>query len=165
MQPKITVAVVVLTTLATLSCSRLQQNSSRFDADGTAHVQRVIPVPPTVRPEAQKWLASLADRKPGPDSLAAIRTATDDWRKKDSSEARSIYPVNVQETSVAGVRTDIITPITTPEPNQSRVLINLHGGGLHCCGRGMTRNWWFLRHCRMLSGITSSCPRRRKPCS
>jgi epsilon-lactone hydrolase len=81
MQRKITVAAVVLTTLATLSCSRLQQNSSRFDADGTAHVQRVIPVPPTVSPEAQKRLASLADRKPGPDSLAAIRTATDAGRE------------------------------------------------------------------------------------
>jgi epsilon-lactone hydrolase len=77
MQPKITVVAVVMTTLATLFCSRLRQNSASFDAYGTAHVQRVIPVPPTVSPEAQKWLASLADREPGPDSLAAIRTATD----------------------------------------------------------------------------------------
>jgi len=129
MRRKITTAAAVLMTLVMLSCSRLQQNSASFDADGTAHVRRVIPMPPTLSPKAQKWLASLADRKPGPDSLAAIRAATDDWRKKDSAEARSIYPVNVEETSIADVRTDIITPITTPAPNQNRVLINLHGGG------------------------------------
>ena len=129
MRRKITTAAAVLMTLVMLSCSRVQQNSASFDADGTAHVRRVIPMPPTLSPKAQKWLASLADRKPGPDSLAAIRAATDDWRKKDSAEARSIYPVNVEETSIADVRTDIITPITTPAPNQNRVLINLHGGG------------------------------------
>jgi len=129
MRRKITSAAAVLMTLVMLSCSRVKQNSASFDADGTAYVRRVIPMPPTLSPEAQKWLASLADRKPGPDSLAAIRAATDDWRKKDSAEARSIYPVNVEETSIADVRTDIITPITTPAPNQNRVLINLHGGG------------------------------------
>jgi len=129
MRRKITTAAAVLMTLVMLSCSRVQQNSASFEADGTAYVQRVIPMPPTLSPEAQKWLASLAGRKPGPDSLAAIRAATDDWRKKDSAEARSIYPVNVEETSIADVRTDIITPVTTPEPNQNRVLINLHGGG------------------------------------
>ncbi len=96
MRRKITTAAAVLMTLVMLSCSRVQQNSASFDADGTAHVRRVIPMPPTLSPKAQKWLASLADRKPGPDSLAAIRAATDDWRKKDSAEARSIYPVNVE---------------------------------------------------------------------
>jgi acetyl esterase/lipase len=30
---------------------------------------------------------------------------------------------------MAGVRTDIITPLAMPEANRSRVLINLHGGG------------------------------------
>ena len=29
------------------------------------------------------------------------------------------------------MRTDIITPITSPETNHSRVLINLHGGGFN----------------------------------
>ena len=42
---------------------------------------------------------------------------------------RRLYPVNVDETSTAGVRTDIITPLTMPEANRGRVLISLHGGG------------------------------------
>ena len=35
----------------------------------------------------------------------------------------------MQETSIAGVRTDVIIPLTMPEANRGRVLINLHGGG------------------------------------
>ena len=49
--------------------------------------------------------------------------------KRDSAEARKIYPVKVEETSTAGVRTDIITPISDRDGN--RVLINLHGGGFN----------------------------------
>ena len=48
---------------------------------------------------------------------------------KDSAEARRLYPVNVEETNIAGVRTDVITPLAMPEANRGRVLINLHGGG------------------------------------
>ena len=104
-------------------------NSATFDADGTAHLTRVVPMPSTISPEAQKWLASLTQKKFQPQTLAERRIATDAWRKKDSAEARKLYPVNVEETSIAGVRTDIITPLEMPEANRGRVLINLHGGG------------------------------------
>src|SRR5580658_1593117 len=108
-----------------------QQDSATFDADGTAHITRVVPMPSTISPEAQKWLSSLTRKKSGPETLAERRTRTDIWRAQESAEARKIYPVNVEETSIAGVRTDIITPITSPETNHSRVLINLHGGGFN----------------------------------
>jgi monoterpene epsilon-lactone hydrolase len=108
-----------------------QQDSATFDPDGTAHITRVVPMPSTISPEAQKWLSSLTRKKSGPETLAERRTRTDIWRAQDSAEARKIYPVNVEETSIAGVRTDIITPITSPETNHSRVLINLHGGGFN----------------------------------
>ncbi|HEY1660555.1 MAG TPA: alpha/beta hydrolase fold domain-containing protein [Candidatus Sulfotelmatobacter sp.] len=39
--------------------------------------------------------------------------------------------MNIEESTIAGVRTDIITPLTTPEANRGRVLINLHGGGFN----------------------------------
>jgi acetyl esterase/lipase len=61
--------------------------------------------------------------------LAERRIATDAWRKQDSAEAKKHFPVNVEETTTAGVRTDIITPLETPAENRDRVLINLHGGG------------------------------------
>jgi monoterpene epsilon-lactone hydrolase len=107
------------------------QDSATFDPDGTAHITRTIPMPTTISPEAQKWLASLAQSTPGPEDLASRRKRTDEWRAKQSAEARRLFPVNVQETTTAGVRTDIITPLSTPEPNRDLVLVNLHGGGFN----------------------------------
>ena len=88
-------------------------------------------MPNTISPEAQQWLASLTKQKSGPESLAERRTHTDAWRKFGSGEARKYYPVNIEETTIAGVRTDIITPLEMPEANRTRVLINLHGGGFN----------------------------------
>jgi len=107
------------------------QDSATFDPDGTAHITRIVPMPNTISPEAQAWLASLTHSTPGPESLAERRARTDAWRVKASAEARKLYPVNVEETTTAGVRTDIITPLTMPAENKSRVLINLHGGGFN----------------------------------
>lgn len=111
--------------------STSQQDSASFDADGTAHIRRVIPMPTTISPEAQKWLASLTQKQSGPETLAERRARTDVWRAQDSAEARKIYPVNIEAATVGGVRTDIITPLAMPEPNRGRVLINLHGGGFN----------------------------------
>lgn len=107
------------------------QDSTTFDGDGTAHLTRVVPMPKTISPEAQAWLQSLERGTPGPETLAERRARTDEWRAKDAAEARRLYPVNVEETTTAGVRTDIITPLDMPAANRTRVLINLHGGGFN----------------------------------
>ena len=127
----LTLAFISVTLCTTLAAQSPQQDSATFAADGTTTVTRVIPMPSTISPEAQKWLASLTSLKSGPQTLAERRIATDEWRKKDSAEARKLYPVNIEETSIAGVRADIITPLSTPETNRKRVLINLHGGGFN----------------------------------
>ncbi len=105
-----------------------QTNTTTIDADGTAHITRVIPVPETVSPEAQK---ALAWNPPAhwPPSLAEQRAGTDAFRKGRAEEARKLYPVNVEEKILGGVRTDIITPLTIPAEKRDRVLINVHGGG------------------------------------
>jgi monoterpene epsilon-lactone hydrolase len=117
--------------LAAQSNPAAPRNSATFDPDGTAHITRVVPMPLSISPEAQKWLASLNEKKSSPETLAERRARTDIWRAQDSAEARKIYPANVEETSIGGVRTDIITPLATPEANRGRVLINLHGGGFN----------------------------------
>jgi acetyl esterase/lipase len=128
-------AIAMISTLAGQSTPLPPQDSATFDPDGTAHITRVIPMPRTISPEAQKWLESLNQQKVGPpESLAERRTRTDAWRKMDSTEARKLYPVNIEETTTAGVRTDIITPLLTASDKQvlgDRVLINLHGGGFN----------------------------------
>jgi epsilon-lactone hydrolase len=106
-------------------------DAATFDADGTAHITRVVPMPSTVSPEAQKWLASLTQKSTAPQTLEQRRAGTDEWRKRQSAEARRIYPVNVEETTTAGVRTDLVTPLDPPALYRDRVLINLHGGGFN----------------------------------
>jgi monoterpene epsilon-lactone hydrolase len=107
------------------------QDSSTFDPDGTAHITRTIPMPTTISPETQKWLASLVESTPGPEDLATRRKRTDEWRVRQSAEAKRLFPVNIESTTTAGVPTDIITPLETPAANRDLVLINLHGGGFN----------------------------------
>jgi monoterpene epsilon-lactone hydrolase len=105
-----------------------QTDTTTIDADGTAHITRVIPVPETISPEAQK---ALAWNPPAhmPPSLEAQRAGTDAFRKGRAEEARKLYPVNIDEKMLGGVRTDVITPLKIPAAKRVRVLINVHGGG------------------------------------
>ena len=124
---------VLLVSFALLSCAKPPSapDSASFDLDGTAHITRVIPMPSTISPEAQKWLDSLAHEKYGPQTLAERRAGTNKWRAEDSAEARKLFPVNIEEKIIAGVRTDVITPLETPAAHRECVLINLHGGGFN----------------------------------
>jgi monoterpene epsilon-lactone hydrolase len=105
-----------------------QADTTIIDDDGTAHVTRVIPVPGTISPEAQK---AISWRPPAhwPPSLAEQRAGTDTFRKGRSEEARKLYPVTIEEKTLGGVRTDVITPLSIPPEKRERVLINVHGGG------------------------------------
>src|SRR5437773_1624663 len=104
---------------------------STFDPDGTAHITRVVPMPATVSPEAQKWLKEIEGDSPHDTTLAERRARTDRWQQSQSAEAKRLFPVNVQPQTIAGVPTDIITPLVTPAQNLKQVLINLHGGGFN----------------------------------
>lgn len=106
-------------------------DSATFDADGTAHITRVVPMPNTISPEAQKWLESLNHIKHPPQTLAERRSGTDAWRVRDSAEAIKRFPVHIEQQTIAGVPTDIITPLSIPKENEQLVLINLHGGGFN----------------------------------
>jgi epsilon-lactone hydrolase len=126
------ISVILLVLLAVLSCSKKPAgDSASFDADGTAHITRVVPMPTTISPEAQKWLDSLGHQEYRPQTLAERRATTDQWRVQDSAEAKKLFPVNVEEKTIGGVRTDVITPLDMPEAHRGRVLINLHGGGFN----------------------------------
>jgi epsilon-lactone hydrolase len=123
--------IILAASLTAQSKPVSQQDSAAFDPDGTAHITRVVPMPTTISPEAQTWLKSLTHSTAGPETLAERRARTDSWRAQNSAEARKLYPVNVEEATTVGVRTDIITPMTMPTENKNRILINLHGGGFN----------------------------------
>ncbi len=88
-------------------------------------------MPSTVSPEAQQWLKDIERETPQTTNLAERRAQTERWQKSQSAEARRIFPVKVEPMNIAGVQTDIITPLTMPDENRTRVLINLHGGGFN----------------------------------
>src|ERR1700685_1187205 len=79
------------------------QDAATSEPGGTAHITRTVPMPATISPEAQKWLASLAQSTPGPEDLAARRKRTDEWRLRQSAEAKRLFPVNIESTTTAGV--------------------------------------------------------------
>jgi epsilon-lactone hydrolase len=128
---KVALSVAVVFTSASLLAENPNPDTSTFDADGTAHITRVVPMPTTVSPEAQKWLKEIESETPISSTLSERRARTEKWQKSQSAEARRLFPVNVEPKDIAGVHTDIITPLITPPQNLKRVLINLHGGGFN----------------------------------
>ena len=116
---------------ATAPADTAPVDSATFDPDGTAHITRIVPMPTTVSTEAQEYLNALTKRSTAPETLEERRARTDEWRKKQSAEAKRVFPLNIEETTTTGVRTDIITPLVMPDSNKRLVLINLHGGGFN----------------------------------
>src|SRR5580692_5223139 len=125
------IAALAITTALAQSEPVPQRDSASFDADGTAHITRVVPMPTSISPEAQRWIASLATDQPGNETLEQRRARTDAWRVRDSAEALKHYPVVITESEIAGVKTDLISPLQIPAANRHRVFINLHGGGFN----------------------------------
>ncbi|MBT9332465.1 alpha/beta hydrolase fold domain-containing protein [Paracidobacterium acidisoli] len=108
-----------------------QKDTSYIDADGTAHITRVIPVPKTISPEAQRRLGRQVSDAAVPETLAERRAKTDAYQVKNAEAWKKLCPVNVEESTMAGVPVHVVTPLTTPEGNRDRVLLNLHGGGFN----------------------------------
>ena len=106
-----------------------QTNSSFIDASGTAHVTRVVPVPKTVSPEAQRWLSEQIPDTDAPVTDEQNKARAEAWQKQLAIDMQGMYPTKVTEEKIAGVPVRIITPPAIPAAKQDRVLINIHGGG------------------------------------
>jgi len=106
-----------------------QSDTSVIDDHGTAHVTRVVPVPDTISPEAQKFTAKpMPDTEP-PYDVAKDRAAADAWQTNGGEQMRKMYPVNIAKDIIASVPVRIVTPLTMPASKHNRVFINVHGGG------------------------------------
>jgi monoterpene epsilon-lactone hydrolase len=101
-----------------------QEDSSYIDAQGTAHITRVVEVPQTISPEAQKALAK-EDNPPVSHDIAPKRQT----RQMSSDATRALYPVNIAFSAIAEIPVSVVTPLVIPADKANRVLINLHGGG------------------------------------
>ena len=104
--------------------------SSYIDAQGTAYITRIVPVPETISPEAQKSLARQASNARHDESPPLPKKELRQSRQMSSDEYRAAYPVNIDTSAtLAGVLVSVVTPLVMPANKANRVLINLHGGG------------------------------------
>lgn len=63
-------------------------------------------------------------------TIAEVRKSVDDWYRAKVERAKKIYPVEIAQQSLAGVRMAAVTPVGgVGARNRDRVLLNLHGGG------------------------------------
>jgi acetyl esterase/lipase len=115
-----------------------QTDNSRIGPDGTAYVTRVVPVPTTISPEAQKMLARVVSDTAVPETLDQRRAGTDRWQAGAGEASKQIYPVNVASDTIAGVPVRVVTPLKISPEKSSRVLINLHGGGFNSDSGSLT---------------------------
>jgi len=115
-----------------------QTNTSTLDADGNAHITRVIPIPPSLSPQAQAALRRSASNDTP--TLALRRAGTDAWQARAGEASRKMYPVNIKEATIAGVPVRDVTPIDATPQHPDRVLINVHGGGFNVDSGSLTES-------------------------
>lgn len=107
------------------------RDTSYIDAQGTAHVTRVVPVPQDLSPQAQKFISRQVPDEAPPQSLAERRASQDANDQRHKAEWTKLCPNTIVETQIAGLPVHIITPEGMPAANNDKVLINLHGGSFN----------------------------------
>jgi len=115
----------------TTAADAASRDTSFIDADGTARVTRVVPLPKDLSPQAQKFIShQLPDEAP-PQSLADRRKHLDEWEVQSRAEWSKICPTKIEEIKIGGVAVHVVTPEGMRAANRDKVLINLHGGGFN----------------------------------
>ena len=141
---KRSVWIWVMSASAFLQCAAAQTqsipqtDSSVIDAKGTAHITRVVPVPTTVSPQAQKYLAQPVPDAAGHRPLALRRSQTDAWQARAGQQWQAINPVQLHLQTIAGVPVRVVEPLHIPANKRDRVLLNLHGGGFNSDSGSLT---------------------------
>lgn len=107
------------------------RDTSYIDANGTAHITRVVPVPKTISPEAQRSLSRPEPDQGPPESLEQRRKGTDAYTARARVEWTKLCPNTIVEDKIAGVPVRIVTPENMPSNNSDKVLLDLHGGGFN----------------------------------
>ncbi|MGA2167033.1 MAG: alpha/beta hydrolase [Terracidiphilus sp.] len=105
------------------------RDTSFIDAQGTAHVTRVVPVPETISTQAQLVLGRPEPDQGPPQSLADRRKMTDAYTARARVAWSRICPIALVDDTIAGVPVHIVTPAGLSDPG--KVLLNLHGGGFN----------------------------------
>lgn len=107
------------------------RDTSYIDANGTAHVTRVVPVPQTISPQAQKSISRAEPDQGPPQPLEVRRKMTDAYTAGARIQWTKLCPNTIVEDKMAGVPVRVVTPDGMADKNKDKVLLNLHGGGFN----------------------------------
>jgi monoterpene epsilon-lactone hydrolase len=117
------------------------EDSSYIDEEGTAYITRIVAVPQTISPEAQKSLAGQATPAASHEAPLQPKKPQPVQTQQMSSDAtRAVYPANIEFSTIAGVPVSFVTPLVIPANKANRVLINLHGGGFSSDSGSLTES-------------------------
>lgn len=119
------------TVAPTTAATAATRDTSFIDADGTAHITRVVPVPDDLSPEAKAVVSRAAPDQGPPETLVERRASQDAGQVRARAAWSALCPNKIEDTTIAGVPVHIITPDNMPAANRDKVLINLHGGGFN----------------------------------
>src|ERR1035438_2347834 len=107
------------------------RDTSYIDAQGNAHVTRVVPVPTALSPQAQLSLGRTEPDQGPPEPLSPRRAPPAQHPAQAKAAWSRLCPNQLVEDKIAGVPVRIVTPEGLPEANRDKVLLNLHGGGFN----------------------------------
>ena len=145
-------AVLLLTSVWLCACQRAHKGDTNKNAvtvasDGTVTVQSlVIPLSSMVSPEAKASVAQHLKDVRDP-AVNYQENGIPIYMKPYLARQKAMFPVDQQDTNIAGVHAYVFTPKEgVAAKNSKRVLIDLHGGGFSGCWPG----------CAMLESIAIS---------
>ncbi|NYF89788.1 alpha/beta hydrolase fold domain-containing protein [Tunturiibacter empetritectus] len=154
--------ITLIAVATTLSAQQPPQtNTSTLDANGTAHITRVVPVPTTISSEAQASLRRPAGAENR--TLAERRTSTDAWQTRAGETSRKAYPVKIESLTIANVPVRNVLPLQDTHPDH--VLINVHGGGFNSDSGSFTESIPIanLTHTRVVAVLYRLAPEHPFP--
>lgn len=118
-----------LTPVATTAATAAHRDTTYIDANGTAHITRIVPVPDDLSPEAQHTVAHAQPDAAPPMPLAKRRSSTDAWQQTARDAWLKLYPATITNTTMAGVAVRLVEPAKADPMLRDDVLLNVHGGG------------------------------------
>ena len=89
-----------------------EKDTSVVTADGTAHITRVVPLPPVLSAEARaNWSKPGGDKASMDPDVVRRRAATQAWQDGAGKKSMAAYPVTIKESKIGGVPVHIVDPI------------------------------------------------------
>jgi monoterpene epsilon-lactone hydrolase len=110
--------------------AKITTNHAITESNGTVRMQRIVPLPQSLSPEAKAWLSRpLTIDSDVPQTIEQRRDGLNASQARHRDELMKIFSVTVKDATMAGVPVRDVVP--TSIKHRDRVLICLHGGGFN----------------------------------